>query len=149
MARPTIDIDVNMSDATSKNALRAALSPLQGIYDVSIRPVRVTRSTAANRYCWGVIVKLYAQYLTAVDGETVDKEEAFLDLKRRFLKRVIVNKETGEVTAVTVKRSSLLSPEEFGDFIEHSIQHLAECGIDVPEPSMYGVQLPTGAKASA
>ena len=144
MGRETISIDLNMSDSASKRKLMTALAPLQGLYDVHIKPVRVTRSNAANRFTWGVIVKLYAAYLSAVDGETVDPEEAFLDLKRRFLKRVIVNKETGEVIAVTVKRSSQLSPEDFSDFIEHSIAHLAECGIDVPEPGMYGVQLQAG-----
>ena len=121
MARTTIDIDVNFSDPTSKRAVMAALSPLQGLYDVQVKPVRITRSNAANRYVWGVITKLYAQYLTECEGEAVDKEEAFLDLKRRFLKRTIIDKETGEVLAVTVKRSSLLSKVEFGDFIEKCI----------------------------
>lgn len=82
---------------------------------VSVEPERDRRSTAANRYLWGVVYRLIAEYT----GQ--DPEDIHAEMCARFTAKTIsyVNPSTGELVEMpVVTRTSGMTVREFYLFVE-------------------------------
>lgn len=99
---------------------------------VTVEPERDHRTGVANRYHWGVVIKMIA------DETGQDEDSIHYDLCDRFLRRRIqyVDMATGR----TVERefaigSSGLTVREFYDFVERCRLFAAEFfGLSIPDP---------------
>lgn len=116
---------------------RAALSQaLRGMKDgavlVTIERLRATRSQQQNKFYWGVIVQLLADYT----GYTPDEMHEVL--KAKFLpKRFAVCDGNGEVRDELVigGSSAALNTVEFGEYCDAIQQWAAETlGVVIPDP---------------
>lgn len=137
MSRPCIDEYVNLSDAQTKRSLMNSIGPLTGLYDVSLKPRRPTRSAQQNRYLWGVVYKTFQKFLEA-QGEHLTSEEVHRLCGAKFLRRSIVNHDSGEVIGETITSTTSLSTVEFGEYLDKVIAWLGEqFGIVVPSPDIY------------
>ena len=87
------------------------------------------RTLNQNRYLWGVPVKMITLRLRelgwTIDGRPITESDVYLLLTTKFLKRTMINMETGE-TQDTYLGSSVLTTVEFMDFIDNILRWASE-----------------------
>lgn len=133
------NIVLDLSNPQVKAQLGAYVRQLQGSYRVTIVRERKRRSDLQNRYYWGVVVNLFAEWLRE-NGHEVDEEneKAHRMLAGRFLKFDELDLKTGEVIGDYIKSTSDLSTTEFIAYIEQCAQWMAEfCEVVVPAPDPF------------
>lgn len=92
--------------------------------DITVRIHRSRRSSRANRYYFGVVVRMLAEYC---GYDTQDMHEA---LAMKFL-RVEDCPVTG---APRRRRTPQTNTREFADYVDACVRFAAELGIVVPQP---------------
>ena len=94
--------------------------------EVSVEPVKRTRSNEANRFYWGVVVAMIAEHIG------YQKEEVHRALGERFLR----DRES-EVNGVPrVKSTTKLSPVEMFEYTDQCRRWAAEfLGLYIPDPN--------------
>jgi hypothetical protein len=102
-----------------------------GRYTIKVEIQRRKRTNAMNNFWWGVVVKLFGEHC----GHWPDEMHEILKLKLLPKEVEVTNPGTGEVTTMTIGRSTAnLSTVEFKDLIMRAQQLGAEMGIDIPDP---------------
>jgi phosphatidate phosphatase APP1 len=140
MARPEIEALVNFSERSARQSLLMQLAPLTGEYDVSVKPVKPTRSGRQNRYYFSVCCRLYAQYETD-QGNDMNKDGAHEFFKDEFgLRHIRLNRRTGKRKAYLVSTTNY-TVEDFSTYLDHIIRFLSGLDIYVPDPSEYGIEV--------
>jgi RNA-binding protein YhbY len=106
--------------------LQALFSELKdGEYLLTIKNIR-KRTLQQNAYYWGVVVPLVKKALRDAGFDEVDDNEAAHEvMKVLFLKREIVNKQTGEMISLPVSSTKLTVPE-FNEYLEKVCKWAAE-----------------------
>lgn len=136
----------------NKRRLMAAIGALPADgkpYRFIGEPVRDIRSTRANAYYHACVVDEFRKFLRE-QGQEFTHDDCHEFLKCKFLLQELINPATGEIVGRAPRSTASLDREEFGDFLERCIAWLADTfGVIVPEPGVYGIERPTGAKASA
>ena len=133
---PTV---LNLSDLQVKRRLMQKVSMLSGLYEVTLKPRKLTRTLNQNRYYWAAVVSVFAQWLRDEWGDnTITSEQAHELLKKRILgSRVIVDKTTGEELELPATTRTL-DTKEFGEYVDACAAWLAEfCGIVVLPPELF------------
>lgn len=92
--------------------------------EVSVKPYKATRSSQANRYYFGVVVKLLAEHC-GYDADDMHEALAF-----KFL-RIEDDPITGTPRR---KRTPKTDTKEFADYIDACVRLAAEYGVVIPEP---------------
>ena len=93
---------------------------------IEITKYRKPRSLSQNAYLHGVLIPCFREALNGVGYDEVkDDVQAKEILKQMFLKRSVINKETGEVLEY-VQNTSDLTTEEMGKFYEEVWKFCAE-----------------------
>ena len=110
-----------------------------GLYEVSIKPRKRTRSFKANKYYFVAVAAPFAEWLRREWGDpSVTSEDAHEILKVKILgwdERLI---EGTNETIKRIPRSRSLTPAEFGTLVDQSAAWLAEfCGIVVLPPELF------------
>lgn len=104
----------------------ATVRSLRGKHvELTIRKRRTKRSSQANRYYFGVVVKLLAEHCG------YDVQEMHEALAFRFL-RIEDCPITG---APRRKRTPETDTGEFAEYVDHCIRLAAELGVVIPQPS--------------
>lgn len=128
---------LDLSDPLQKERLLDQLSLLQGRWRIEWVRYRPRRSDRQNRYYWPCFVEPFAQWISAKYGETIAPEQAHRVLKNRFLRRQVIDRETGEVLE-WVGSTASLDTAQFNHYLDRVAGFLAEfCEIDVPPPRLY------------
>lgn len=130
---------VNMDNVSTKRRFMQKVQMMTGLWEVSLKPRRLTRSLSQNAYYWAAVVTPFAEWLRNEWGDSgVHAEQAHEVLKQKILgTRELVNKKTGEVIEIT-QSSKVLDTHEFGEFIENASAWLAEfCGIVVLSSDLF------------
>lgn len=127
---------INLDDLETKRRLLAQIGKLKGLWELHLKPRRLTRSLNQNAYWWAAIVKPFCDWLNDEWGESVDMEQAHEMLKQKILGIKFVEID-GQ--AITIPQSSrTLNTEEFGVLIEEAASWLAKfCHIVVVPPEMF------------
>lgn len=102
---------------------------LKGIYRIELKKVQDQRTLAQNAYLHGVVFLHLAKGLSDAWGYKVSMREAKAFAKDEFLRREIVNRETGEATGKFFTPSTAdLDKGECAEFIdrirEFSLEYL-------------------------
>jgi hypothetical protein len=92
--------------------------------ELTLRKQPVQRSTDANRFYWGVVVKALSEF----SGHS--REEVHAGLKAKFL----TDKETADDPFPIIRSTTELSVAEFAKYLDKCIQLASEFGIRLPEP---------------
>lgn len=105
-----------------------------GAYQVNVSPRKV-RSLKQNAFYWGVVVEMVRDGLRDAGFEGVkSKEDAHEVMKALFLKRSVVNVNTGELVMIHGSTADLLT-QQFNEYINQVLQWAAEyLGIVIPLP---------------
>ena len=129
-------IHITNNQITNKQVIRKAFEQLKdGRYLVEIQNNK-HRSTQQNRYYFGCVLPLVKDGLIEVGYREINSNESVHDLmKFMFLKKQIVNEQTGEVIE-TIGSTTDLTTIEFNDYIDRIAQFAAEfLGLAIPPPN--------------
>lgn len=107
----------DFDNVAEKRALLTRLGVLRGPWRVELSRYRETRSTAANRYYWGVVVAAFYNFLREQDYAVNHPEDAHELLKAKFLKRDVVDPATGEIIETITRSTARLDVGEFADYL--------------------------------
>jgi hypothetical protein len=121
---------IDFNEQKEKSLFIDGIRRLEGRWRVEWVRYRPRRSDRQNRYYWPCFVEPFADYMR------VDPDSAHLILKAKFLRKEIIDKETGE-RFVFVLRSSKLSTSDFNEYLDDCAAFLAGLMIYVPEPNVY------------
>lgn len=141
---------VNMDSLQTKRRFMQKVQTMSGLWEISMKPRKLTRSLSQNAYYWAAVVAPFTDWLRSEWGdEGVQPEQAHELLKTKILgTRDLTNKETGEVIEI-IRSSRMLDTHEFGDFIEKAAAWLAEfTGIVVLPSEMFYEEKEKTRKAS-
>lgn len=117
------------------------INSLRGIHRVELKRVRQQRSLSQNAYLFGVVYPAVCPALTECEGEDVDSLTAHEFFKERFLRKAIVNKNTGEVLGGYSRSSVDLDVAEFSTFLQKVIEFAYDkLGVVVPPATDYGTR---------
>lgn len=124
---------VNLALASEKKKLMAHVGSLApGLYEVSIKPKKKTRSLQANRYYFAAVCHPFAEWLRREWGDPgISIDDAHDILKAKILgwdEHLI--EQTGE-TVKRLPRSKDLDKWDFNNYIDKAAAWLAELGIVV------------------
>lgn len=104
----------------------------RGTYEVTVRRLRATRSSQANRYYWGVVIALLAEHT----GYT--PEEMHEACKQLFVpKQLDLCSAEGEVVHTTTMggRTATLTTAQFTAYVDQVRRWAAEeLGVETPDP---------------
>ena len=129
---------INFDDPRERGRVAAGVQKLRGRWRLSFTRYRPRRSDWQNRYYHPCFCEPYAAYLSDQTGEPVSREQAHEDLKRRFLRKPLIDKNTGVLLGETTGSSAALNTAEFNEYLDQCAAFLAtECNIIVPEPDEY------------
>lgn len=120
-----------------QNALRVlnALNALgDGFWEVTIVKHKAVRTTEQNRYLWGVVYPLILDGLQSLGWEVLGIEEVHELMKRRYLGREVLNRNTGEVVRLGASTRDL-SRGEFTTYVEELRRFAGEeLNVYIPSP---------------
>lgn len=103
--------------------------------EIEIKKKKKTRSNNQNRYYFGVVIESVRKGLFDIGYSFFSNEQVHEFLKLTFLKKNIVNEETGEVIT-TLGSTAEMSTEEFMNYITEIKVWAAEyLSITIPEPN--------------
>ena len=137
MERPNVEYEVLDCDSReSRRRLQMECEQLRGDYKVTLKPIEATRRQKANAYYFGVVIRLWNEYLNSQNTVHVSKGRAHYLLKKYVwpLDPGPANPVTGEVEELVVETHRMSIPQ-FYDFVERCRVWLVEhCDINTPDP---------------
>lgn len=130
---------LNMDDINEKKSLMSRIGSLKGLWEVTLKERKRTRTLDQNAYYWAAVVTPWLEWLREAEGDpSIDKEQAHVALKGAVLgMRTVTNKGTG--VAVEIPPSSrTMKTDQFANYVEAAAKFLAEfAGIVVLEPKLF------------
>ena len=137
MAREIIKQYVDLNEPGTKRRLMMLIGSLRGLYDLTLRPRRATKTTAQLGYYYGVVIEEFQDFMRD-QGQFYTADELHVFLKRRLLARDVVDPTTGEVIGDTLPSVRDFDIAQMSDFIDKSVQFLSDrMNIVIPPPSQY------------
>lgn len=132
----TRDMIIDMSNPAEKRSILERVRGLVGMWRIEICKYRKRRTDRQNRYYWPCFVQPFGDYLRGQGHEFTD-QMAHAVLKEMFLKRSVMDQNTGELYEYTMSTTEL-STVEFNEYLDKCAAFFAmDCGIIVPEPNVY------------
>jgi hypothetical protein len=132
---PDVILNIESHSIRNEAALKFILKDLKdGKYLVSFKPYK-RRSLNQNGYWWGCLVPLVKQGLNEAGWNDIrTNEDAHEYLKSIFVKKSIVNFNTGEVATFTGSTTEL-NTVEFAKLVDDVIQWAVEfLNVQIPYP---------------
>lgn len=130
---------LDMSDLTTKRQVMEKIRTMQGLWEIRLKPRRLTRTLSQNAYYFVAVCQPFAEWLKQEWADnSISVDQAHELLKHKILgTRELINKQTGEVIEIT-RSSRALDTAEFGEFIDKAAAWLAEfCGLIILPPELY------------
>jgi hypothetical protein len=128
---------LNLDDLKTKRALMAQVSTMSGLWEVSLKPRRLTRTLSQNAYYFTAVCGPFRDWLREQYGDpqiTTDQAHEMLKVKILGLDEKLID---GEVLRL-IPRSKTLDTFEFGQFIDKAAEWLASfCNIVILPPEMF------------
>lgn len=127
---------LNFDDIAVKRKFMSRAGALRGIWEVSMKPKRPTRSLDQNAYWWSAVVTPFCEWLNDEWGERVELEQAHEMLKQKILGTKTIEMDGQMITIPATSRK--LNTAEFAEMIEKASNWLAEfTGIIVVSSDLY------------
>lgn len=117
---------LDLADPGTNRMIRNYIATLKGLYWFELRKCREQRTSPQNRYFHGPVLFEASKRLSETQGKIWDTERTKSFFKDRFLRRSVVDKNTGEVMGYYTARTRDLNVEEFAEFLDQVILFCAE-----------------------
>lgn len=126
-----------IQNVDDKRKIMSHIGALKGPHKIHIQSCRPTRSLSQQAYYWGVHIPMFTAWITENWGQATSGLDAHEILKQKYLRKTIIDPNTGEAFD-TVRSTTQLSTLEFTQFLEHVEEFLADyCGLVVPPAGVY------------
>lgn len=104
--------------------------------EITFKVFRQQRSSAQNRYMWGVVVPTVRAWLKETQGVSYTPDEVYTWLRVSILGNAPSVREVAgsEVLVMTGKRFSAMNTKEFAEAVDTILNEMAKRGCMVPEP---------------
>lgn len=104
--------------------------------EITFKVFRQQRSSAQNRYMWGVVVPTVRAWLRETEGVKYTPDEVYTWLRVSVLGNKPEIKEVAgsDVVVMTGKRFSAMNTKEFAEAVDTILNKMAEQGCVIPEP---------------
>lgn len=133
-SRPLIEETYNFDLDADKAKLYDKLKRLKGKQDVCIKKHIRTRSLQANKFYWGVVIKHVQAGLLEAWGEHLTPDETHGYLKEKFMRKPVVDRNSGEIKGYT-HATTVVGSDLFSQYLEKVLKHAGEdLGISIPSP---------------
>lgn len=130
------ELIIDMSNPREKAAILDKIRQLQGMYRFEVSKYHKRRTDRQNRYYWPAFVQAFADHLRA-QGDDITDEDAHEILKAKFLRKHVIDMNTGEVLEFPGSTAQL-STVEFNEYLDRCATWLSEFfGLDIPDPEVY------------
>lgn len=128
-------------ELTNTQALAACIRSLpDGLYKISVKKWRKTRTSQQNKYLWGVAYPRLLEILRDQGGwEIADEDEVHGICKKMFLSKKVVNRYTGE-TIEFPSSSAIMDTVQFSTYVDQIVDfalYMFGEEIPLPEPNIY------------
>lgn len=130
---------VNLDDIKVKRRLMSKIGTMKGLWEVSLRPRKKTRSLNANAYYWSAYVHPWTEWMRDEWGDpTITTEQAHIELKKAVLgTKELIKKDTGDVIEL-VPTTHDMDKDDFGIYLDKAAEFLASfAGIVVLPSEMF------------
>ena len=100
-------------------------------WEITAKPYKHSRTTAQNKYIWGVIYPLIRSHIFDSTGGAFTNEEIHEWCKDMFIDgipKLVIDR------LVMVKSTKKMNTAEFCDYVERIQHHFAEQGLNIPDP---------------
>lgn len=137
MKQPPMVLD--LSDLAEKRKLMSHIGTLKGLYEVTLKPRKRTRSLDQNSYYWSAFVGPWLAWLREQEGDpSITKEQAHIVLKSAVLgTKTVANPKTGEAIEIP-PNTRQMKTDEFSIYLDAAGKWLAEfAGIVVLPSEMF------------
>lgn len=123
---------LNLDDLSVKRSLMTHIGTLKGLWEVSLKERKKTRSLDANAYYFAAVCTPFMHWLRETQGDpTIDKDQAHEMLKAAILGTKTVSLPDGGFMEMAPRTRGMKS-DEFAQYVEAASAWLAEfCGIVV------------------
>ncbi len=126
-----LDFDEPKARQLAVNMIRAARGP----HRFKLSKVKRARSLKANAYMWGVVYPTVQAGIEEAWGESITLDEVHLLMKKRFLSRPLVDRNTGEQVDEIIGSTSSSDTDQFSEYLNNVIKFCGEqFGVEVPTP---------------
>ena len=100
-------------------------------WEITAKPYKHSRTSAQNRYIWGVIYSHIKKHVFDSTGATFTTEEI-----HEYCKDLFIDAMPKPVMGrfVVVKSTTNMNTAEFCDYVERIQHHFAEQGLNIPDP---------------
>ena len=133
-----MELILDMGNPRKKAMLLNQIRGLEGWHRFDVVKFRRRRTDQQNRYLWVAFNEPFSDYMRA-QGEALTALDAHEILKGKFLRKTIIDRNTGEAYDV-VHSTTELTTVEFNEYLDREAVFLGELGIQVPDPSIYHSQ---------
>lgn len=125
-------IAINLSDPVIKRRLISRINSLEGIWELTLEPVKPTRSLNQNRYYFSALVLPFKEWIQENYGDpSITNEQAHVELKKAVLGTKHLEALDGEILEI-VPDTHEMPTNEFSTYIDQAAEFLARvCNIVV------------------
>lgn len=126
---------LNFDDIKEKRSLMSRIGTLKGLWEVTLKPRKRTRTLDQNAYYWSAVVTPWLEWLREEYGDpALDKHQAHELLKEAVLGRKVLKNAKGEEIDVP-PRTRGMKTDEFAQYVEAAALFLAAFAGIVVVPS--------------
>lgn len=133
-------VTLNFDDIAVKRQFMGHVGTLKGLYDVTLKQRKLTRSLSQNRFYWAAYIPFWHEWLKETSGEPwITKEQAHKVLVKHILgTKQIVNQKTGEVIDEIIPDTHTMKTDEFAEYMERAADFMATfCDIALVSPETF------------
>lgn len=127
---------VNFDEPAQRIAIVREIQALRGMQRITVVKARPRRSDRQNRYYWPVFIGSMYDFCKA-QGSNETHDQLHEMFKVKFLRKPVINQQTGELIGQAIRSTTELTTTEFNEYLDKIAMFLAEMGIVVPDPSEY------------
>lgn len=126
---------LNFDDLAIKRKFMTKVGALKGLWEIDMKPRKLTRSLSQNAFYWAGVVTPFAEWLRTEWGDpSIELEQAHEMLKQKILGGVKME----SAGIMMIPSSRKLNTTEFSEYVDGCANWLAEfCGIVILSPDMY------------
>jgi hypothetical protein len=129
----------NMEIPAQKRFATEYIKNQRGTITIEVTHPRSRKTNAQMAYLYGVVYPRVSPMLAEFSGEAHDVHRTHLFLKDKFLRRLIVNRDTGVELGFFTPSLADLDVAECSEYIEKIILFAAENGTEIPPAAQYEI----------
>lgn len=108
-----------------------------GVYELSIKKCRATRTQNQNEYLWGCVYPILLDALLDAGWELTSTEQVHEFFKHQMAQDKVINRHTGEIMSLPTSTATM-DTTQFSAYIDKLKDYASEyLGVEIPEADKF------------